>query len=204
MSSSLSTKQGVRLGRDFTLKFNQKSYVNAGIFLADIRTVCLPYIDTLRGLAIFAEAVAVLLMTHCSADVSDDVIRILTEASGRVITFAPHTTQVFQVLDFTLFGVLKRCSSFELPLDDLNATVEFRMKVYHDFTQTMVPPNIWGAFCALGPEFDMTREPYRFLFDEGKMRGSADFEELSSVDFRLDRLSGRRPTARFRWIHNPE
>jgi hypothetical protein len=36
------------------------------------------------------------------------VIRIHTERSVRVITFAPHTTQIFQVLDLALFGVLKR------------------------------------------------------------------------------------------------
>jgi hypothetical protein len=35
-------------------------------------------------------------MDHCSAHVIDDVIRILTEASVRAITFAPHRTQIFQ------------------------------------------------------------------------------------------------------------
>jgi hypothetical protein len=38
-------KQGVRFGRDFALKFNQKPYINAGIFLDYIRTVFLPYIE---------------------------------------------------------------------------------------------------------------------------------------------------------------
>jgi hypothetical protein len=47
-----------------------------------------------RGLAVFAEEPAVLLMDmdNCSTHVRDDVIRILTEARVRVITFAPHTT----------------------------------------------------------------------------------------------------------------
>jgi hypothetical protein len=116
-------KQGVRFGRDFASKFNQNTSFNAGIFLADIRTILLPYIDTLPGRAVLAQEIAVLLMAHCSADVSDDVIRILTDARARVITFAPHTTQVFQVLDLTLFGVLKRCPRYELPFDANNATV---------------------------------------------------------------------------------
>jgi hypothetical protein len=81
-------------------------------------------------------------MGNCSAHVSDDVIRILTEARVRVIVFASHTSQVCQVLDLTLFGVLKRCPMYELPFDDDNATVKANLNVYHDFTHTMVPSNV--------------------------------------------------------------
>jgi hypothetical protein len=116
-------KHGLCLGRDMILKFNQRPYINAEIFLDSIRTIFLPYIDMLRGLAVFAQEPAVLLMDNCWVHVSDDVIRIFTEASVGVITFAPHTTQIFQVLDLTLFGALKRCPRYELPFDDDNATV---------------------------------------------------------------------------------
>jgi uncharacterized protein YqgV (UPF0045/DUF77 family) len=85
-------------------------------------------------------------MTHCSVDVIDDVIRILTEAGVRVRPFAPHTTQVFQVLDLTLFDVLKRCPRYELPFENDNSTAKSVMKVYHDFRQTMIQPNIWREF----------------------------------------------------------
>jgi hypothetical protein len=124
-------------------------------------------------------------MTHCSADVSDDVIRILTGARVRVITFAPHTTQVFQVLDLTLFGVLMRCQRYELPFDANDATVTVITKASHDFTQTMARPNVCGKFRALGFgfEFDTRRDPYELLFDEIKLRASASFEELCSVTF---------------------
>jgi hypothetical protein len=176
-------KQDVRFGRDFASKFKQKPYFNAGIFIAYIRTILLLYIDTFRGRAVLAQEIAVLLMAHCSADVSDDVIRILTEARARVITFAPHTTQVLQVLDLAFFGVLNRCPRYELPFDENNATVKVITKVYHDFTQTMARPNVWGTFCALVFEFDTRREPYELLFDEAKLRESAGFQELCSVMF---------------------
>jgi hypothetical protein len=79
-------KQGVRFDRDFTLKINSKPYLNTGIFLDYIRTVFLPYIDTLHGLAVFAREDSILLMDNCSAYVSDDAIRILTEAMVHGIT----------------------------------------------------------------------------------------------------------------------
>jgi hypothetical protein len=135
-------KQGVRFGRDFALKRSQKPYFNASIFLAYIRTIIVPYIDVFHGRAVLAQEIAVLLMAHCSADVSHDVIHILSEAKVRVITFAPHTTQVFQVLVLTLFGVLKRYPRYELPFDENNATVKVITKVYRDFRQTMARPNV--------------------------------------------------------------
>jgi hypothetical protein len=169
---------GVRFGRDFALKFNQKTYFNACILLAYIRTIFLPYIDTFHGRAVLAQEIAVLLMAHCSADISDDVIRILIEARVRVITFAPRTTQVFQVFDLTLFGILKRCPRYELSFDDGNAIVKVIMKVSQDFTQTLVPSNVWGTCPALGLEFDTKREPYNLLFDDVHLRESARFQAL--------------------------
>jgi hypothetical protein len=122
-------------------------------------------------------------MAHCSADVSNDVIRILTDARVRAITFARHTTQVFQVLELTLFCVLKRRPRYELPFDENNATVKVITKGHHDFTQTATRLNVWGTFCALGFEFDTRREAYELLFDEVKLMESAGLQELCSVTF---------------------
>jgi hypothetical protein len=129
-------KQGVRFGRDLILKSNHRLYVNPDIFLDYIKTVFLPHLIWLRALTEFTTEDAVLLMDNRSAHVTDDVIRLLTEARVCVITFAPHTTQIFQVLDLTLFGVLKRRLRCELSFENENATVKFTMQVYHDFKQT--------------------------------------------------------------------
>jgi hypothetical protein len=132
------------------------------------------------------------------------VIRIFTEARVGVITFAPHTPKLFQVFVLTFFGVLKGCPRYELLFDDGNATATVITKVYHDFTHTMAPFNVWRAFRALALEFDKRRMPSGLLLDEVKLRESAAFQELTSVDFPLDQLSGRRHIAQFGWINKPE
>jgi hypothetical protein len=108
----------------------------------------------------------------------------------------------------TLSGVLKRHPRDELPFGDEKATIKFRMKVSDDFKQTMVEPNRSGAFQALGFEFefefDTTSEPYRLLFNEEKLKESAGFRELSSIDFPLGQLSTRQRAARFGSIYQPE
>jgi hypothetical protein len=136
----------------------------------------------------FTEETGVLLMDNCPSHVSDNIIGLLTEAQVRVITLASHTTQLFQVLDVTFFGVLKRRLGYELPFEDEKETVTFIMKEYHDFKQTMVESNRWGAFRAIGFESDTEAEPYRLLFNEEKLRQSECFRDLSSIDFPLDQL----------------
>jgi hypothetical protein len=83
----------------------------------------------------FAEEVAVLLMDNCSSDLTCDLIGLLTDAQVCVTSFAPHITQNFQILDITLFGVVKRHPRYEFPLWDEKASVKFIMKVSHDFKQ---------------------------------------------------------------------
>jgi hypothetical protein len=112
----------------------------------------------------------------------------------RVITFAPYPTQIFQILDVMLFGVLKRRLGYKLPFEDENEAVKFIMKLYRDFKQTMVEPNIWGAFRVIGFEFEFytEAEPYRLLFNKEKLRQSEGFRGLWSIAFPVDqRSSGR-------------
>jgi hypothetical protein len=134
-------KDGVRFGTDFVLRSNPSPYINGEIFLDDIRTVFLPNLAELRTLDGFAEETGVLLMDNCPSHVIDDIIAVLTEARVRVITFAPHTTQIFQVLDVTLSGVLKRRLGYKLPFEEEKETVRFITRVYHDFKETMVEFN---------------------------------------------------------------
>jgi hypothetical protein len=54
-------------------------------------------------------------MDHCSAHVTDEVIRLLTKARVRAISYAPHITPVFQVIDLTLFAFLTKRPTYELP-----------------------------------------------------------------------------------------
>jgi hypothetical protein len=90
-----------------------------------------------------------------------------------------------------------------LPFEDEKETVNFIMKVYHEFKQTIVESNIWGALQAIGFEFDTEAEPYRLLFNEEKFTQSAGSRESWSIALPLDQLLSRRQkqNARFGWIN---
>jgi hypothetical protein len=70
--------------------------------------VFIPNLNELRNLEQFADEDAVLLMDNCPRHVGDVILNLLREERVRVITWPPHTTQIFQELDASLFGVHKR------------------------------------------------------------------------------------------------
>jgi hypothetical protein len=80
-------------------------------------------------------------MDNCPSHVTDDIIGLLTEARVRAITFAPQATQIFQVFDMALVGVLKGHPRSELAFEDEKMTVKFRMKVSHGFKERTMNPN---------------------------------------------------------------
>jgi hypothetical protein len=97
---------------------------------------------------------------------ANDDIALRTSVLVRIIKFAPHTTNIFQVLDVVLFGAMKKHDTGLKDLDETLPTAAFLIRVYHNFKQTVIEVNIWGAFAAIGFSYDITETPYRLLFDE--------------------------------------
>jgi hypothetical protein len=106
------------------------------------------------------------------------VIDLLSEARVRIVTFTPHTTQIFQALDLTLFGVLKRRGQYQLPFGDDAGSSRFIKKLYRDFRSTMTDINIWGAFRGIGLIYHIVDGIQRVSFDEIILRESGGFREL--------------------------
>jgi hypothetical protein len=51
---------------------------------------------------------AVLLCDNCAAHIDDEIKALLAQNNVRLITFPPHTSNLFQPLDLVTFGVFKR------------------------------------------------------------------------------------------------
>jgi hypothetical protein len=97
------------------------------------------------------------LMDNCSPHIAVGVIAVLTSVRVRVITFASHTTYIFQTLDVVLFGAMKKHATGLETLDEGLSAAAFLLKVYHDFKQTMIEVNIWGPLLLLGSAMILPR-----------------------------------------------
>jgi hypothetical protein len=201
---------GMQIGRHLILKHRDKLYVNAELFEDYLRSVFLPHLMITRVVKDLREEDAVRLTENYSPHMSPAVIELLSTARLHVVvvTFAPqsHTTQIFQVLDLTLFGVLKRRGRYQLPLENEAGKARFITKVYHDFqmTMTMVEPNIWGAFPGIGVKYSIVYGVQRVSLDEMIRRESEGFKELWDSDFPVGNLSPRRQSCKFGWINGLE
>jgi hypothetical protein len=196
--------RGFRLGVDLVLRQRSKSYVSRDLFLEYITKIFLQYLNELQELEEFETCEAVLLMENCSLHVSDKVVAVLTNARLRTITFAPHTTYIFQMFDVVLFGALKKHPNGLKTFDEEQPAAAFLLKAYRDFKQTMIELNIWRAFAAIGFTHDIDQGPDGLLFDEQKLRQSPGFMELSERDTPLKSLLIRWQNAKFGWINEPK
>jgi hypothetical protein len=110
--------RGVRLGVDFILQHWSKPYVSGKLFLEYINTIFVQYLNELGDLEELETCEAELLMDNYSPHMLDDVVAVLTRIRVRIITFAPHTTRVFQVLDVVLSDALKKHATSLETLDE--------------------------------------------------------------------------------------
>jgi hypothetical protein len=125
--------RGFRLGVDFVLRHRSKLYVSGRLFHEYINKIFVLYLNELQDSEELEACEAMLLMDNCSPHISDDIVAVLTCARVRIITFAPHTTHVFQVLDVVLLGALKKRATGLETLNEEQPAAAFLLKVYHDF-----------------------------------------------------------------------
>jgi hypothetical protein len=178
--------------------------MTATLFQQYETTVLILFINRVRTNDQLAGKPVILLMDNCSLQARPEVIKMLREHDVKVITFPLHTTQVFQALDLSLFGVLKRKLQYELPLGNDDRVVAFIQKAFQSLKQTFVPDNMRNAFKRFGFEFNIAKSPYILLLREEKLRGSLGFRELWDADDPLDQLPKRRREARYGWIIQDE
>jgi hypothetical protein len=134
--------RGIEFHRHLEIVPSQKPYVNGKTFANYIKTVFIPYVAKVRRERDIEQEEAALLMDNCPCHVTSEVTTLLTQARVRVITFAPHTTHIFQLLDVTLFEMFKRAGKYSLPFEDLNSTSQFIYNLLINFLKTMTPVNI--------------------------------------------------------------
>jgi hypothetical protein len=87
---------GHRPGKDFIIDSNAKPYVGRAIFGRFIRHQLISHITALRIIQCDSKAEAVLLMGDCSAHVTPEVFRLVGESHMAILTFVPHTINIFQ------------------------------------------------------------------------------------------------------------
>jgi hypothetical protein len=107
----------------------------------------------------------------------------------KVIIFPPHTTQIFQSPDLSLFGNFKKKMNYTVPLESDETTAGFIMRIFQMMKQTLVEDNVRHAFVQLGLRYNIDTSPYALFFDKLVLRESPGFTSLWQRDHPLEKLS---------------
>jgi hypothetical protein len=101
-------EEGWRDGQDFLIRSNDTSYVTRDIFKEYLSSVFLRYVESTRESLNLRDFPAVLLCDNCSSHLDDEIMRFLASHNVKLLTFPPHTSNLFQPLDLVTFAVFKR------------------------------------------------------------------------------------------------
>jgi hypothetical protein len=80
-----------------------------------------------------AKKPVILFYDNCSAHISSPVLQKLARHGVLVITYPPHTSQIFQVRDILLFGLLKHSKKFQMRDDGLDAHVDHMLRLFRAY-----------------------------------------------------------------------
>jgi hypothetical protein len=93
-------------------------------------------------------------------------LQMIADHQVQVVTFPPHTTPIFQSLDLSPFGNIKKKMNYTLPLESDETTAGSIMRIIHTMKQALVEDNVRHAFIQLGLRYNVDMSPCTLLFDK--------------------------------------
>jgi hypothetical protein len=188
---------GHRPGKDFIIEHDSKPYVDGSVFECFIRHRFIQYIMSMRTISCCSGAKAVLVMDNCSSYVTGETFRLPGENHVNIVIFAPHTTNVFQVLDLSFFRVCKTKDKFGMEQDDDNTFVARIHILVRHFHSVGTPETIRGNFVWAAFPYKAGATPCVPEFSRERMMESPGLRQVSELNVALERLSTPRQKARF-------
>jgi hypothetical protein len=180
---------------------NVHIYVDRPLFENFIRHQLIPHITALRTNPCYSRAEAVLLMDKCSSHVTPEIFRLLGENHIKILAFAPHTTNIFQALNLSFFGMFQTREKFWMDQDDDKTFTAMIRKLVRQFHSVATPENIHGSFVRAGFSYSTGAVPYVLEFSREWMIESAGFREVWELGVPLEGLSMRRQKAQFGFVN---
>jgi transposase len=195
-------RDGIEEGVDLEVHIASSAYVDSEILCNYLRDVMIPKIDEFRETNGMVNEPAVLLMDNCSAHISPAIIGLLSEHRVKAITFPPHTSGIFQMLDLVFFGVFKRTKKHLAKDPSVPVMEDHAMRMFRACESAGASSTVRGGFIRAG--FIYTRNAdggYVLGFDEAKIRNAPEFREVWDIDFPMHKLSPRRRTSRWGFLN---
>jgi hypothetical protein len=100
------------------------------MFLEYVRDVIVPIVEANRDLPACQTKPVIIFCDNCSFYCFDDILQELANHGILLITYLPHTSYIFQVLDVMLFGRLKTAKKYIPRNQELDPQVDHTICIF--------------------------------------------------------------------------
>jgi hypothetical protein len=194
--------KGLRPDEDVMIRRRETPYMNEELSYDYLSEVFIPYVCAVREKMERNGEQAVLLMDGMKAHCSDRALRYLGENNVAAILFPSHTTNLFQALDLSLFGALKRRkgrTDGDFNDRSLKDQITKLLRAYEEASTSFT---IRGSFRRAGFHYVVTTRPYALEFSEEKVRENPGFCEIWQKNYSVEVLQRRRRIHQFGLINS--
>jgi hypothetical protein len=144
----------IRDGIDLQIEISPPPYVNAEIFERYADTVLIQAVEANRQLPGCDRKTSILFCDNCSAHMSNSMLEELARHWVLVLTYPPHMSHIFQVLDVLLFGLVKRSKKYQIRDDALPIHVDHILRLFRADEAAMASITIRAAWRQTGFEYE--------------------------------------------------
>jgi hypothetical protein len=200
LSSDRSSREvfttGVRENIDLSLRVADSAYMNEETFHSYISQYYIPYIAGMRSARNHPTETVVLLMDNLYSHCADRTLYDLGQNNILAISFPPHSSGLFQMLDLVVFGVMKGYIKTIQKNCRLSKAADHIYRSFKALELATCSTTIRSAFQRAGFEYLTANGRSLLHYEEAKVRIDPAFDEIWQRNFPEADLSPRQRSSR--------
>jgi hypothetical protein len=185
-------KLGPTEGIDLKIKIVPSTYINEAIFYEYIVQTFIPYVICIRAMFPKINHQAILQMDNLRAHCSERILQTLRKNKIVAITYPPHTSHVFQVLDLSVFGIMKIRMMENLKIEGQTAEALHTLKLFRSFDYATASTLVQSSFRTGGIVLVPNDGGYTVRFDEAVLLKKSSYKQIMEKNIQISDISQRR------------
>lgn len=194
-------KLPIRENVDLSVLFKRPAYVNADIFQWYIFNKFMPVIQSERKDGSPEENIAIAFWDNCRCHCSDDLYRSLAEDWILVVTYPPHTSGLFQVLDRLVFGVLKMAKRDVRKDPKLELEIDHARRVFVAYERATGSETVRAAWRRTGFDYIRSHRVWNLEMNSEKIQNFDEFKEIWERNYQESQMTARRQNQKWGWMN---
>jgi hypothetical protein len=194
-------KWPIRKDVDLSLVVRQPAYMDRTIFRNYIHERFFPLLDAERKGQHPWDHPAVIFCDNCNAHMDGDLLQEFAGHWVMVITYPPHTSSIFQVLDRLIFSVLKTAKR-QVAIDtEIDEVCDHIRRVFMAYERSTTSETVRAAWRRTGFDYVPSGEKWRLHVNLENLQECSEFKDVWERNYPEGHVSQRRRNQAWGWVN---